>query len=285
MTLADAVGGNATQTDNDQGVEDGDQCHGTGKTEHEAVPNERFVGWHESSMRPAQSACQTSGGSVSTLNGRGVQHGGQHGQYRRRPDTNTNHTRDDQRPVVMRRHRPAHRHVAVNRHHRQNEHRRKPVDWRRREEQPTDDVAKYPALQDGRGDEDGQTDEKTQVGDSQVSDVEIRDGLGLGVASYDNDDARVTNDAANTDQQMNRWYDCSPAADLRCSVFNHVASGRRCIANVTPQAVVRVAVVTRSHRLTMSPVDLSVEFSFFFITAWINTNNSYVTDQPFCVKK
>jgi len=275
VTLLHTISSDASQTKHDESVEDRNERDRSGKAEQEAVPDKSHLGGDKTTVWPAENTGVTSAGAGARRR-RGVEYRRQHGEHRRHPDARANQSRDAQRPAAQRRHRPTNGQVAIGAHDRQHEHGRKPVDWRGREEQAADDGAEHPAFEDRRRDEEWQTYQKAEVGDGQIGDVEVSNGLRLGVARYDDNNASVADDPADTDQQMSDRYDCFPSVNRRHAIrrprSGYVIAPTCCVGNVIPQELIHFMVSISSHPLQPHS---AIQFAFFFlclVTVQMNTH-------------
>lgn len=194
------------QSNNNEGVEDGDECCWNGESDEESVPDEylgRQIGIVD---RPLDDARLLVSVQLRVC----VQVDGYHDDHRRHPDPNADPSRHDRGSIPDRADRVADGQVPVGAHHRQGEEPGERVDGGENVEDLAHDDAEDPLLADDGDKYHRQTDQVQHVRDGQVANVLIRDGLHLGEAQDDVDDESVADGSGEEDESVDAAEDGVP---------------------------------------------------------------------------
>lgn len=174
-----------------QEVEAEDEHQGNGEAQDEAVQGESRLSAQGLRLRPQDVAAVVR----VLLHGVGVHEDGHHQQSAGRPRRQGHHFGHERRPDLGRGNRMAHGHVAICAHDRKENAAGELVDAGRRHVQLAHGGAKRPGLQRYGGYQEGDTDQEALVGNGQVDDVHVGDGLHLAEAHHHVDDQRVAQQA------------------------------------------------------------------------------------------
>ncbi|EPQ04992.1 hypothetical protein D623_10030274 [Myotis brandtii] len=137
-----------------------------------------------------------------------IDHDGQDDQQRESPDGHIDHLGRPGSPPLGRLDGVDDSQVPVDAHDRQAEDAGELIDAIHSHDHPADGLAKGPVDQSHLHGQEGQTQHEELIRDGQVEDVNVGDGLHLGIAEDDVNDQRVATQANDADHEIDEREDC-----------------------------------------------------------------------------
>ena len=187
-------GARRAQAHHQESVKQRDEKDGNEETENEGVRNEDLLSDNGALRRPLYDAGVRRCGAVSLRHVACVHDDRQHDYARHAPDEADSRECIARRPVAHRHDRVAHGQETITAHHGQGVDSREHVDARQHVVDLTHGAAERPVAEQRRRHHERKSDQKEAVGDRQVQDVHVGDGLHLGVSRHDEDDERVADE-------------------------------------------------------------------------------------------